>query len=176
MDLSHRYRHYQTIRRGCYQDVLASAEFGWLSDAGIVLEIASEGCIQEVLRSWESDINWEAVLRSSNDYQPRHFDISACLGTELVGLAVGRVSKGKNIVRIDKLERKKSCLELKGVFAFLVIQIASDYAVRLGAKSVKITEPRAELVDYLERRGVGVFHKGGPNYPYDHIHIAVDGK
>ena len=176
MDLSNRYRHYQTIRRGCYQDVLASAEFGWLSDAGIVLEIASKGCVQEVVKSWESDINWEAVLRSSNDYQPRNFDVSVYLGSELVGLAVGRVSKGKNIVRIDKLERKRSCLELEGVFVFLVIQIAADYAGKLGAKSVKITEPRAELVDYLERHGMGIFHKGGLNYPYDHMHIAVDGK
>ncbi|MCY0964802.1 hypothetical protein [Parathalassolituus penaei] len=176
MDLSARYKYYQTIRRGCYQNVLASAEFGWLRDAGIVLEIASKGCIQKVVKSWESDINWEAVLRSSNDYQPRNFDVSAYLGTELVGLAVGRVSKGKNIVRIDKLERKKSCRELEGIFALLVIQIASDYAVRLGASSVRITEPRAELVDYLERHGIGIFRKGGPNYPYDHVNVAVNGE
>jgi hypothetical protein len=176
MDLSKRYHHYQTIRRACYQSVLASEEFGWLRKQGFVLEIASKGCVQEVIRTWHSTLEWISVLESRNDSQPRNFDVSIYQGTELVGLAVGRVSKGKNIVRIDKLERKQSCHALKGIFSLLIIQVASDYAVSLGASSVKITEPRDELKNYLVRHGIGGFRLAGPCYPYDHVHIAVDGK
>ncbi|MGB1092855.1 MAG: hypothetical protein ACPGYX_12085, partial [Oceanobacter sp.] len=84
MDLSNRYRHYQTIRRGCYQAALESEEFCGLRDQGIVLEVASRGCVQEVIRSWHSELNWQAVLKSSNEYQPRNFDVSVYLGSELV--------------------------------------------------------------------------------------------
>ena len=163
-------QYYEIIKADCYKQVNAS----W--PEGTVLCTLNPACVRDAAR-WESTeprLNWEGLLESRNNFQSRHFEVGVISGDALVGLAFGRVSKGKRIVRIDYIQRHPGSVHLKAIFVPLVIELAATYARALGAKAVKITDPnntmkRAVLSAFLEAR----YYRKDIYYPYDHIHIDI---
>lgn len=163
-------QYYETIKSGCYNQVSPD----W--PAGTVLCTLNPNCIRDAAK-WESigeRINWEGLLDSRNNLQCRHFEVAVISDDVLVGLAFGRVSKGKRIVRIDYIQRHPECNHLKSKFVPLVIELAATYARALGAKAVKITEPNKTMVNAVLSVISGArFCSRDVYYPYDHLHIDI---
>jgi hypothetical protein len=139
--------------------------------------VLNKECI-EIAHQWHAQvaepINWLGVLSSRNNKQPRHFDVGLFLDNRLVGLAFGRVSKGKRFVRIDYMQRCHTADQLKSIFTPLVIDVAARYGAELGAKCVKITNPNSYLREQLLEFVDGAqFKHADPVFPRDHVHIAI---
>lgn len=175
MEYRDRRKYYHEVRQGCYREVLdASLWVDRLSHlkGRLCVEVAHPENVKDA-HGWGTGLNWNAILATSNDNEPRHFDVAIFVDGKLGALAHGRVSKGKRIVRIDRLSRNPSCDELKGLVVPLIVDMAMTYAQRLGAKSLKITEPMDKLVPILVDVYNGRLEKGWSSFPYEHVNIPV---
>tara|TARA_Y100001949_G_C15988784_1_gene331831 strand:+ start:1243 stop:1782 length:540 start_codon:yes stop_codon:yes gene_type:complete len=122
----------------------------------------------------EVRLAWKHVFDSSNSRQARHFGMAVFKHQTLIGLAFGRVSRGKKIVRVDMLERSFTYKPLKGIFTPWVIASAMNYAKRLGANSLKVTKPGNHVIHMLcSEEGGGVFREADCNYSLPHIHFRI---
>ncbi|MAK92841.1 MAG: hypothetical protein CMI08_17830 [Oceanospirillaceae bacterium] len=177
MEYSERRKYYHIIRQRCYAEVIGSSV--WIEKLAtlkgrICLEIAHPSNVREA-HEWKTEpkLNWNGILETANDKEPRHFDVAVFVDGKLGALAHGRVSKGKRIVRIDRIARNPSCDELKRLVVPLVVDIAMTYAQKLGAKSLKITEPMDKLVSTLIDVYNGSHELGWNSFPYEHVSIPV---
>lgn len=103
---------------------------------------------------------WNWVDRRREFRSPSRFEVALWCGTELCGMAIGKLSAGRTIVGVHYMERRRSGINpLAGHVMYLVSACASEYALMLGSKAVRFWRPAPGLIDKYATIG---FHDTPP--------------
>jgi len=94
-------------------------------------------------RHWTGDGGWpwELIVRPFHK-KPRSFHAALWEGAELCGLAVGKVSRGKNRITLRYMQSSPSPTHpLRGRVTLLMFEAATAYGQALGCRSLRLRNP-----------------------------------
>lgn len=140
---------YATIRDATYAATLHGT--GVSSDT--LLTPISPRAIRAFQRQWRSPHfsgagNWVWTLLARRFVRkPRSFHAALWHGSELCGLCVGRVSKGRENLTLHYMESAPSRTHpLRGLVIPFMLEAATQYAFALGVKRLVLREPLPGLI------------------------------
>jgi hypothetical protein len=110
--------------------------------------------------------DWDDLMRRQRRFVAR-LDVAVWSGNSLCGLAIGRLSGGRETVRIDYVEGCPVNHPLKGHIIPIVAQLAVTTAQMFEARSVRFHRPLPGAIPIYRRLGFGLVAetKGGKQVP-----------
>ena len=95
---------------------------------------------------------WRDVCKSYRKNHYRRFELSIWSNDILCGLALGKVSKGKLVVKINYIEGMENS-PLSGEIVPIVVRYAELFAVYTDSSWIAIQDPLKELIPYYAKFG-----------------------
>ncbi|KHD06785.1 hypothetical protein PN36_25575 [Candidatus Thiomargarita nelsonii] len=124
----------------------------------------------ESYQKWERrivDWDWIGIVRKYRKNTKR-FEVAIWYQNELMGLALGKPSRAKTLVRINFIEgRTDRPTILRKRIVPITIKVGMNYSVLLQAKKLFIMEPFPELINYYKGQDGFIYVKGtdGKDHP-----------
>lgn len=119
----------------------------------------------EAAEKWRGrrvDWDWRHFARKYVN-SPARVEFALWCGSALCGLALGKISKGRQIVRVDFTEANPGAHPLKGFVLLHVAAVARVFAEAYTARSVRFFRPLAGARMRYEAMGL-LFVPGRPSY------------
>jgi hypothetical protein len=115
---------------------------------------------------WESGtFDWPLIVSQFRPYIDR-FDVAVWLDGAVLGLGIGRPSKGPDNLTLHFVERRWSDNPLRGWIAQIVTDAADNYAKVLGKQRVKLKNPVLQAVPKYESLNFRLAERIGANTYY----------
>jgi hypothetical protein len=95
---------------------------------------------------------WRRIVGQARPYL-RRFEIALWSHGDLLGLAIGRSSRGPDNVTVHFMERSKKTNPLAGYVSLVALDAADNYAKILGRRRVKLKSPHPEAIPKYESLG-----------------------
>jgi hypothetical protein len=95
---------------------------------------------------------WRRIVGQTRPYL-RRFEVAFWQEGKLLGLAIGRASRGSDNVTVHYLERLQEDNPIRSYVALLVADTAENYAKLLGRQRVKLKNPTEALIKKYEILG-----------------------
>lgn len=158
--------HYRKLRAAAASSVMSMPELAGLDFE--IKEICSDALVaqakwdelEEAPRrvGWEWSNLVEQYRRSHNS----RLDVAIWHKDQLAGLALGKVSDGKLVVRVSYVEGSPSRTQMTGSIFPIVDAYLEQYAVALGVSEISLQNPLEEVIPYYQ----GFGYKLGDNFNY----------
>ncbi len=166
--------HYSDLRRSAAKEVESTPAFQGLDFS--IREIDHEALVahadwgqkgkQDRLVEWD----WTDLIRRYRRTYSSRLDMAIWHEDTLCGLALGKVSDGKLVVRVCYVEGSPDATPLSGKVFAVVDLYLETYAISLGIETIALQDPFQELIPHYEDYG---YVKGDPFDPRNSAMIRV---
>lgn len=149
-----------------FREVSSEVELTLLrKNIDVSLRVINSDVLELWAKSWEHKYDdqgrkvwdWKNVYNKKFSRCCKRVDLAIYRNEELIGLAIGRISKSRTVVRLEYIQRSSSEKILKGHVLPIVILYYAGVAKRLRSSHLAIVNP---INDYV----VGIYKKSGFNY------------
>lgn len=115
-------------------------------------------------RRYAGGWDWKE-LYETYEGRPARFEVALWWADELCGLALGKISEGRDVIRVDWMEGKAGKHPLKGRVALLVADIAFVFAQAYKSRVVRFQNPLPGVISLYEELGF-TYVDAGKNHRY----------
>jgi hypothetical protein len=155
---------YQKIRNFSYLQAQAN-----IIPSDVILKPIDDYAL-EAYQNWPDrmvDWDWVKIVKKYRKNTKR-FEVAVWYQNELMGLAIGKPSRAKTLVRINFIEgRADRPTILRKRIVPITIKVGMNYGILLQAKKLFIMEPFLELINYYKGQEGFTYIKGtdGKDHP-----------
>ncbi|MER2265640.1 hypothetical protein [Methylobacterium oxalidis] len=140
-----RYEGYRQAAREATADTLYKLARAGPAPRALLFGLRLTAIDDATLAAWElqwseSRFPWRRIVGQARPYI-RRFEIAIWVGGDLLGLCVGRASRGPDNVTLHYVERRRGSNGLKGSVAEIATDAAETYAVIIGRRQLKLKDP-----------------------------------
>ena len=155
---------YHQVRRRAFERIRHSLVTRRVVDGSFAVRGLDVSAVEAWERTWRGSPHWSrrggfqwALLHRRYCRKPRNFHCALWYGSELCGLAAGRLSESHGVLCLHFMEGNPNPDHpLRGNVAAITFACAELYAIAVGASRLLLKNPDPELTGYYSELGFGV--------------------